>query len=200
MRLRVLLFSFIFICFFAKSIQDDVVCDPVVLSYNLCSSNPLCKSRLFIDENGDDLDTFRFLFYRLIRDAEFEAMIDTWLCTHVSNVTSWLILSQQTEIDYDSLDDFYKLWIRFMSEYRECEHTNQYFDGVIKSCICKQDKECVYIHPHDIEFHTSHYQWLCWAIIVIIFAILIYFVKKTRELMTLFYDIKSYLEMRSLNE
>lgn len=191
------IFSFILLCFFAKSIEGiDPVCDPVGLSFKLCSSNQLCKSRLYIDENGDDLDVFRFLFDHLVRDIEFATTISTWLCTHTSNITSGAILSQQTEINYNDLDDFYKLWIRFMSEYRECDHINQYFDGMNKICICKQDKVCVYIHPHDIEFHTSHYQWLCWAIIILIISILVYFVKKARSLTVLIFDIRNYITSR----
>lgn len=193
-----LFYLFIFfwaeVCFFTESIQaDHYSCDPVLLSYKLCFSNQLCTARLFIDENGDDMETFQFLYEHVTRDTEFENWISEQLCDHVMGNITGLSLSQQDFIDYNTLDEFYKLWIRFMSEHRECDHTNQYFDGVIKSCICKQDKECTYIHPHDIEFHTSHYQLLCWLIIFLITAISVYFIKKAQSLTLLFEEIKMLL-------
>lgn len=168
-------------------------CDPVLLSYKLCFSNPLCTTRLFIDENGDDMETFQFLYEHVTRDTEFENWISGQLCDHVVGNLTGVLLSQQEFINYDGLDEFYRLWIRFMSEHRECDHTNQYFDGVIKSCICKQDKDCVYIHPHDIEFHTSHYQLLCWLIIFLITTVSVYFIKQAQSLTLLFKEIKMLL-------
>lgn len=189
------LFFLFFICFLIKFVNGDEPCDPVLLSYKLCFSDNLCKCRLFIDENGADLDTFRFLYEHFTRDEEFDTWIGDQLCAHhIGNITGE-DLNHQPSIDYDSLDEFYKLWIRFMSEYRECDHTNQYFDGVIKSCVCKQDKECIYIHPHDIEFHTSHYQLIEWIIIILVIGIAIYFIKKARMLTELLTDIKRFFSM-----
>lgn len=189
------LFILFFICFLLKFAKGDDSCDPVLLSYKLCFSENLCKCRLFIDENGDDLDTFRFLYEHLTRDEEFDTWISTQLCNHTMGNITGTILSQQPSIDYNSLDEFYKLWIRFMSEYRECDHTNQYFDGIIKSCVCKQDKECIYIHPHDIEFHTSQYQLIGWIIIILVIGIAVYFIKKAKILTELLTDIKKYYSL-----
>ncbi len=195
--IKPLLLSFVFscflICFFTKSIRADDSCDAVLLSYKLCFSNNICKCRLFIDENGDDVDTFRFLYEHLTRDTDFENWISDQLCNHEMGNITGAMLSQQETINYDDLDEFYKLWIRFMSEHRECDHTNQYFDGVIKTCVCKQDKECTYIHPHDIEFHTSHYQLMGWIIIFLIAVVTVYFIKKARSLTLLFAEIKQYI-------
>lgn len=171
-----------FIFLFIIQSNCDIICDPIELSFKLCNSDTLCSFRLFINENGDDLEVFEFLYNHITKDIEFQNFMNYWLCAHNSAISSGIELFQQESIDYNSLDEFYKLWIRFMSEHRECDHTNQYFDSVIKSCVCKQDKQCTYIHPHDMEFHSSNYRIIIWILLFLIIFFFFYFVKKAKSL------------------
>ena len=178
---------YIYICYIIPVHATD--CDPILLSYKLCLTSSLCRTRMFIDENGDDMEVFAFLFNRLISSHILQRNIDSWLCDHNCSGLTSIDLIQQSTINYDTLDDFYRLWIVLMSRYRFCEHVNQYFDGYLKTCICKQDKSCIYVHPSDIEFHFTNYQLLFWSSLVISIILAIVFVKESRKLHTLMTNI-----------
>jgi hypothetical protein len=161
-------------------------CDPIALSFKLCDSDRTCRSRLFIDENGPDMDVFTFLYNRILSSSDIRGDVKRWLCQHPNATRT----CHRHRIDYDDLDDFFKLWIVFITKYRFCNHVNEYFDGILRVCVCKQDKVCTTVHPIDMEFHSANYQVLIWVAIGVVVALSLNFIKRNRTQMQMLNDIK----------
>lgn len=163
--------------------DDDGQCDPVVLSFRLCTADRMCRSRWFLEENKDDMDVFRFLHARMLANSDIQRTMPTKLCQHNNNTGARLCHQPPGTIDVDDLDDFYQLWILFMTKYRFCAHPNEYFDGFIRQCVCRQDRVCTTVHPIDMDFHFSNYELLVVVSLFAIGAIVFWFIKKTRQLL-----------------
>jgi hypothetical protein len=155
----ILLVSFLFIITVPYSsaettFRDEVpICDTVQLSYDLCNADLNCRTRLFIDMNVDDLDTFRYLFNQIVAYYRLRLVLDQYLC----NNTGYNTTQQQT------------LWVVIMSNFnRFCDHVNEYFDGYLKRCICRPDKICIHENPNEKLFGYSAEQLYTWGILVLI--------------------------------
>lgn len=153
-----------------------LTCDPLQISFDLCSTDAYCQSSMYIDENGVDLITFEFLYTRLLGNMSYQATFEDMLCNETSNNTA-------------APSNFEKLWIGTMSKYRYCNHINQYFDGLVNKCICKADKLCKYTSANDEEFHFTDNSLFFIALLLIILAIVMFFVKRERTLHTLLTDL-----------
>ena len=142
----------------------QATCNASRLSYDLCNSDTLCRDSFYINENGEDVEVFTFLYYRFATHPALESL----LCSHDN---STLVYNSSGHVDPTGLDDFYVLWIATMSSYHFCPE-NEYFDAVLQVCTCKQDKTCEFISPRDMEFHTSNYVLIFFIIPIIFFAVL----------------------------
>lgn len=162
------------------SLKAADACDSIQLSFDLCMTDPQCTSSFYIDENGDDFDVFSFLYLRFASPHTTFETLETILCSHDN---SSLVYNSSGSLDPVALDDFYVLWIQFMSSYHFCE-INAYMDSSMMRCVCKQDKICVYIAPRDMEFHSSNYQVFLWIIIVALLVIYAATSRKIKSVMT----------------
>lgn len=157
-------------------------CDPVQISFGLCGADLACRTSMYIDENGADIPTFEFLYYRLLGNAsvQFAAL----LCNETSNNTA-------------APSNFEVLWTLTMSKYRYCNHINQYFDGLVAECVCKADKLCKYTSANDEEFHFTDNSLFFIALLLAMLILLMFFVKRTETLYTLLLDYIALLRSRS---
>ena len=123
--------------------EDEDECNPVLISLLLCNSSEICRSRMYIDENGsDDITTFQFIYTSLVSKYDFETKIETWLCES-TNYTNDVIFPVEDHVQL--------LWIEFMNRFQYCNHINQYFDGETGECLCKSDKLCRYVSPTNLS-------------------------------------------------
>lgn len=133
--MRALAFVCVCLCTFVGI--ASATCDPVQVSFDLCSSDVYCTQSMYIDENLGSLTVFNFLYDRLLASSNgHQAQIEAGICA-INNT------------------DFNALWTTTMSMYRYCSHINQYFDGADNACLCKSDKICKYSTPDTLEFHFS---------------------------------------------
>ncbi len=138
------------------------VCDPVEISFQLCNSSALCRTRMYIDENGDDdITTFTFLYTSLVTKNSFQPKIESWICNQTSNDLLTLPATEPFEL----------LWIEFMARFSYCGHVNEYFDNIQLTCICRSDKFCKYLHPRDIESHITEFVIPVGLLIIFVVAI-----------------------------
>lgn len=148
-------------------------CDPLQISFDLCDADANCRGSMYIDENGADLLTFGFLYSRLLGNAT--AQFETMLCNETSNNTA-------------APSNFEVLWVLTMSKYRYCNHINQYFDGLVSSCVCKADKLCKYTSASDEEFHFTNTGLFVVALLLAMFVLAMFFVKRSRTLYVMLID------------
>lgn len=157
-------------------------CDPVQISFDLCNADLNCRTSMYIDENGADLPTFEFLYYRLLGNAS--ALFADLLCNETSNNTAMP-------------SNFEVLWTLTMSKYRYCNHINQYFDGLVAECVCKADKLCKYTSANNEEFHFTDNSLFFIALLLAMLVLLMFFVKRTETLYTLLLDYIRLLQERT---
>ena len=155
-------------------------CNPVNISFDLCQTDEDCRYAFYIDENGDDFDIFSFLYHRFASPESLYLELETLLCSHEPNAT---VLP---------LDDFYLLWIKYLTKYRFCED-NEYFDSNLLQCTCKQDRICVFIHPRDMEFHSANYKILMWVIPIGLLAVLLVVIYKFKHVVSLVHSLDNVL-------
>lgn len=156
-------------------VVDARSCDPTAVSFELCYASPLCRARLFIDDNGNDTQTFEHLYTRVLASYLLEERVLSWLCAH-----------------HTIPDDVSELWVLLMSQHRFCED-NEFFDSELHECVCRADKLCKYMRPRDIEFHFTDHQIFLWAILFLIVVIVVIFLKKLRRLFKLLKKIANSL-------
>lgn len=168
------LVTWCFIVLLARSC-DSLSCNPLQLSFDLCSNDVYCTSSMYIDENSNDMVTFEFLYTRLLGNSSYQNTFEEMLCNETSNNTALP-------------SNFEKLWIITMAKYRYCNHVNQYFDGLVKKCICKADKLCKYTPANDEEFHFSDNSLFFVALLLSMLLLAVFFVKRTDTLNNLLVD------------
>ena len=154
---------------------NGLTCDPLQISFDLCSNDMFCLSSMYIDENGDDMVTFEFLYTRLLGNVSYQVAFEEMLCNETSNNTALP-------------SNFEKLWVTTMSKYRYCNHVNQYFDGLVKKCTCKADKLCKYTSANNEEFHFSNNSLFFIAILLSMLLLAVLFVKRNDTLRNLVVD------------
>lgn len=164
-------------------------CDPVRISYDLCNLDTDCQYAFYIDENGDDYDMFSFLYHRFAAPHSVFVELETLMCSHYNTTTPYVGMTNVT-LPYNDLEDFYKLWIVFMNKWHFCE-INEYMDSVLKTCVCKQDKNCEFIHPRDMEFHSANYKLLLWIIPIALILVFAVFVRKEKSLIAMIDALRS---------
>ena len=153
----------ILVLLFLSVIGVDATCNPVQLSFDLCSTDVHCRQSMYIDENAESLVVFEFLYDRLFISPSRQLQIEAALC-EVNNT------------------EFNNLWTYTMSLYRYCNHINQYFDGAENACFCQADKVCKYARPDDLEFHFSSFDIFMYAMFLYSVLVIISFVMLYRPL------------------
>ncbi len=156
-------------------------CDPIQISFDLCDADLDCRTSMYIDENGPDLATFEFLYYRLLGNSSAQFAI--MLCNETSNNTAMP-------------SNFEVLWTIAMAKYRYCNHINQYFDGLVAECVCKADKLCKYTSANDEEFHFTDNSLFFIALLLAMLVLLMFFVKRTETLYVLLVEYIDLLRTR----
>jgi hypothetical protein len=162
--------------------SHGLTCDPLQISFDLCSNDVYCTSSMYIDENGNDMVTFEFLYTRLLGNSTYQAVFEEMLCNETSNNTALP-------------SNFEKLWVTTMGKYRYCNHVNQYFDGLVKKCICKADKLCKYTSANDEEFHFSDNSLFFIALLLSMLLLAVFFVKRNETLNNLLVDYNQALNL-----
>lgn len=152
-------------------------CTATLISFELCNSSLLCQTRFYIDENGNDLSTFQFLYTSMVTQNNFQSIIEPLLCNFSIN----------------SDETFQILWIEMMSRFHYCHDLNEYFDNILGKCVCKIDKVCKYVHPKDLESHFTEYV-LPLGGIIIIFAISGFILHAFKKLKQECLTVRQYLE------
>lgn len=171
-----LIFCFIIIINFnIHFIEATPLCNIEELSFDLCYANLNCRSKLFIDENNNDTDTFNWLLYRVITAYRLNDVIEGILCNNNS-----------TEVQ--------DLWVSTLSTFTFCQHINEYFDGYLHSCQCKTDKICIHEDPNSKFFHFTSTQFFTWFILGLVVYGILYNNDEIRKLTRSILDISILLK------
>ena len=138
-------------------------CDPVQLSFDLCSADVHCRQSMYIDENAGSLTVFEFLYAKLFASPAQQLQIESSICQV-------------------NLTEFNALWTYTMSLYRYCTHINQYFDGVENACFCQADKICKYARPDHLEFNFSSFNIFMYGMLLFCVVVIVSMVTVLRPL------------------
>lgn len=146
----------VFLCLILFFIGGAWGCDTVQLSFDLCNADLNCRSKLFIDMNGNDIDVFRYLLNQIITYHRLGNKLDDYICNSTL-VNSSITQNQQV------------LWVVIMTNYdRFCDHINEYFDGFLHKCMCRPDKVCIHENPNEKLFGYSSEQLYTWGLLLLI--------------------------------
>lgn len=162
----VLLFSLLCVVALTPLHTVNAQCNPVQLSFDLCSTDIHCRQSMYIDENAESLVVFEFLYDKLFVSPARQLQVEAALC-QVNNT------------------EFNDLWTYTMSLYRYCTHINQYFDGGENACFCQANKICKYARPDNLEFNFSSFNIFMYAMFLYSVFITITFFMLYRPLVTL---------------
>ncbi len=154
---------FVVILFFSLVSTIAAQCDPVQLSFDLCSVDVHCRQSMYIDENAESLVVFEFLYDKMFTTPARKLQIESSLCQV-------------------NLTEFNDLWTYTMSLYRYCTHINQYFDGMENACFCQADKVCKYSRPDNLEFNFSSFDIFMYGMFLFSVFIIISFLMVYRPL------------------
>ena len=117
-------FLFIIAFLFALTLLSPAEsCDSYVESWQLCANTTICRERMFIDINGNDMVTFRDLIHR--HPANEQVMLDELFCNDNS--------TQQAR----------ELWVLLMAHSEYCPDKNEFYVSGL-GCVCKDNKICEY--------------------------------------------------------
>lgn len=126
------LFGFFLLFFLFLSLVG--ACDITNISFSLCNADPRCNNNLYIDANDGDLDVFSFLLLQITSRYDVLAQVQAELCNPNHTMA------------------YEQLWVQYMAQYHHCHEVEKYFDGALKVCICRPNRECHYTHPRDLLF------------------------------------------------
>ncbi len=151
--MKILLLCFTLLLF-ASSVS--AVCDPIEESFEFCKLDDSCTYQMYIDMNGgDDLETFTYLFNRLVYNVTLRDLVEDIVCYDANNTLA------------------VELWVAYMANYPFCPHKNEYFDNYLKKCICRPEKDCSHIHPRKAVWHLDNNHYTGWVLLFIDFIVLV---------------------------
>lgn len=120
---------------------------------------------MYIDENGDDVEVFQFVYTWALSNYQAESVVYAAVCTN-NTVGA-------------------ELWLRMMRRYRFCEHENEYYEKEL-GCVCRAGKDCAPKSAEQRTFHFSQSPALAYVILVaviITFAASYYHLSQMRQLL-----------------
>lgn len=123
-------------------------CNVTKINFNLCNTSSLCRSNLYLTENGDDYEIFDFLY------TQFKSK----LALDVPNMEAWLCSTydEDNTVLTHNIEEI--LFLELLGDFKYCYHSNEYFDSFLRVCVCKTDKVCKYEYPIYLDLHFVNYE------------------------------------------
>lgn len=89
-------------------------------SYDLCKADPVCSYHMYMDDNGADDNTFRFIYEALMKNM------------HITEDQAFKFCSNASDTE---------LWLLVMRSYHYCKDANEYFNRHT-GCVCRGGMLC----------------------------------------------------------
>ena len=127
----------VLVCLVAE--KTEAACSPVNASYDLCAVDATCRASMYLDENEGDWEVFVFLWEQMTAREGLRDRVEARLC------------------EDNATEAYEELWTDYMADFHYCRDINKYFDGVVRACLCRTDRNCRYTPPREQEFHFASY-------------------------------------------
>lgn len=100
--------------------KDNTTTPHISCSYTICKQDPICHYHMYMEDNGDNTDAFRFVYESMLRHMHINDTQASKFCSNTSDTELWLIV---------------------MRSYRYCKDANEYFNRHT-GCICRGGMIC----------------------------------------------------------